>query len=133
MISTSHRPRSTIPTGYAQQMERPVLAVILGTFTLRLATGVTGAMLIYYYAAFPAYGGAPVQPWELGVVGALFYASELIGSPIFGILSDRVGHRRIMLVGPAFGAVAVVITALTVSLPVISFTRLVEGGSDAAS
>ncbi len=114
-------------------MVRPVLAVILGTFTLRLATGVTGAMLIYYYAAMPRYGGATVEPWQVGLLGALFYASELVGSPIFGILSDRLGHRRIMLVGPAFGAIAVIITALTVSLPVIGFTRLLEGGSTAAS
>jgi MFS family permease len=114
-------------------MGRPVLAVILGTFTLRLATGVTGAMLIYYYAVFPAHGGQPVSSQDVGVLGALFYASELIGSPIFGVLSDRLGHRRIMLVGPAFGAIAVIITALTVSLPVIAFTRLLEGGSTAAS
>ena len=38
-----------------------------------------------------------------------------------------------MLIGPAFGGIAVVITALTVSLPVIAFTRLLEGGSTAAS
>ena len=114
-------------------MERAVLAVIFGTFTLRLATGVTGAMLIYYYAVFPDYGGAPVEAWQVGVLGALFYASELIGSPIFGILSDRVGHRRIMLVGPVFGGIAVIITAFTVSLPVIGFTRLLEGASTAAS
>jgi MFS family permease len=133
MIGTRGAARSTIPTGYASAMERAVLAVIFGTFTLRLATGVTGAMLIYYYAVFPEYGGAPVQAWEVGALGALFYASELVLSPVFGVLSDRVGHRRIMLVGPAFGAVAVVITALTVSLPVIGFTRLLEGASTAAS
>ncbi len=114
-------------------MARAVLAVILGTFTLRLATGITGAMLIYYYATFPDYGGAPVSAREVGLLGALFYASELIGSPLFGILSDRIGHRRVMLVGPAFGAVAVIVTALTVSLPVIGLTRLLEGGSTAAS
>jgi MFS family permease len=114
-------------------MARAVLAVILGTFTLRLATGITGAMLIYYYAAFPDYGGAPVSAREVGILGALFYASELVGSPVFGILSDRLGHRRVMLVGPAFGAVAVIITALTVSLPIIGLTRLLEGGSTAAS
>jgi MFS family permease len=114
-------------------MARAVLAVILGTFTLRLATGITGAMLIYYYAAFPDYGGVPVSAREVGILGALFYASELVGSPVFGILSDRLGHRRVMLVGPAFGAVAVIITALTVSLPIIGLTRLLEGGSTAAS
>ncbi len=120
-------------TRYAHRMARSVLAVIFGTFTLRLATGVTGAMLIYYYAAFPEHGGAVVDPLMVGVLGALFYASELIGSPIFGILSDRLGHRRIMLVGPAFGGIAVVITAFTVSLPVIAFTRLLEGTATAAS
>jgi MFS family permease len=114
-------------------MERPVLAVIFGTFTLRLATGITGSMLVYYYAVFPRYGGQPVSAFEVGILGALFYASELIGSPIFGVLSDRIGHRRVMLIGPAFGGIAVVITALTVSLPIIAFTRLLEGGSTAAS
>jgi MFS family permease len=114
-------------------MARPVLAVIFGTFTLRLATGVTGAMLIYYLAALPEYGGQTVEAWEVGLMGALFYASELIGSPIFGVLSDRLGHRRVMLIGPAFGAVAVIITAFTVNLAVLGFTRLLEGASTAAS
>jgi MFS family permease len=114
-------------------MARPVLAVIFGTFTLRLATGVTGAMLIYYLAVLPRYGGETVQAWEIGALGALFYASELVLSPVFGVLSDRVGHRRMMLVGPAFGAAAVIITAFAVSLPVIGFTRLLEGASTAAS
>ena len=56
------------------------MAVVFGTFTLRLATGITGAMLIYYYAAFPDYGGTPVSAREVGVLAALFYAAELIGS-----------------------------------------------------
>jgi len=111
----------------------PVTAVVLGTFTLRLATGVTGTMLLYYLARFEHHGGIRVEPWHVGLLVALFYASELVGSLVFGVLSDRIGHRRVMLIGPAFGAVAVTITALTVSLPVIAFTRLLEGGSTAAS
>jgi MFS family permease len=111
----------------------PVTAVVLGTFTLRLATGITGSMLVYYYRVFPQHGGAEVSAFEVGLLGALFYASELVGSPLFGVLSDRLGHRRVMLVGPAFGMVAVVVTALTASLPVIAATRLLEGGSTAAS
>jgi MFS family permease len=107
--------------------------VIFGTFTLRLATGITGSMLVYYFADFPAHGGEAVSAVAVGVMGALFYASELIGSPIFGVLSDRLGHRRVMLIGPAFGGIAVIITAFTVSLPVIAFTRVLEGASTAAS
>ncbi len=111
----------------------PVTAVVLGTLTLRMATGVTGTMLTYYFGRFERHGGIHVEAWHVGVMAALFYASELVGSPAFGVLSDRIGHRLVMLVGPAFGAVAVVITALTVSLPVIAVTRLLEGGSTAAS
>ena len=133
MTGRDRRGRANGVTGYAWPMARPILAVILGTFTLRLATGITGSMLIYYYAVFPQYGGQPVSAVEVGILGALFYASELIGSPLFGILSDRIGHRKVMLFGPAFGGIAVIITAFTVSLPVIAFTRLLEGASTAAS
>src|SRR5829696_2412857 len=139
IVGTRSRPgkavwrRASARTGYAWPMARPILAVILGTFTLRLATGITGSMLVYYFADFPAHGGEPVSPLAVGVMGALFYAAELIGSPIFGVLSDRLGHRRVMLIGPAFGGIAVIITAFTVSLPVIAFTRLLEGASTAAS
>ncbi len=111
----------------------PVDAAVLGTLTLRMATGVTGTMLTYYFGRFERHGGIHIQPWHVGVMAALFYASELVGSPAFGVLSDRIGHRRIMLLGPVFGAVAVAITAVTVSLPVIALTRLLEGGSTAAS
>ena len=126
-------PRLDPDTQYASAMARPILAVILGTFTLRLATGITGIMLVYYLASFPAHGGEEVTPLVVGLMAALFYASELVGSPIFGVLSDRIGHRRVMLIGPAFGGIAVIITAFTVSLPVIGFTRLLEGAATGAS
>ncbi len=114
-------------------VDRPLLAVVFGTFTLRLSTGLTGGMLVFYLANLPRYGGEPVSAFVVGMFGALFYASELVGSPLFGVLSDRVGHRRIMQVGPVFGAIAVVITALTVSLPILGGTRILEGLATAAS
>jgi MFS family permease len=118
---------------YAGDVARPLLAVILGTFTLRLSTGLTGGMLVFYLANLPQYGGVVVDALVVGWFGALFYASELLGSPLFGILSDRVGHRRIMQLGPVFGGVAVVITALTVNLPLLGGTRILEGLATASS
>ncbi len=120
-------------TGYPSPMARSVLAVIFGTFTLRLATGLTGGALVYYLAVLEDYGGPKVDAITLGWFVALFYAAELIGSPLFGVLSDRLGHRRVMLFGPGFGAVAVIITAVTTSIPVLMGTRLLEGASTAAS
>ena len=65
-------------------------------------------MLAVYLAKLPEHGGAgrrtrrpsPSSPRRST-------SAELVLSPIFGVLSDRLGHHRMMLVGPSFGAVAV--------------------------
>jgi len=131
-------------------MHRSLWAVLAGTFSLRFSTGLTGAMLGVYLATLPDHGGPAVSAIVLGVFGALFYLAELVLSPIFGILSDRQGHHRVMLYGPVFGAVAVIMTGLTAdlglpstlalilapitgSLVVLGLTRLLEGASTAAS
>jgi MFS family permease len=131
-------------------MDRSLWAVLAGTFTLRFSTGLTGAMLGAYLAVLPAYGGERVSPLVVGLFGATFYLAELVLSPVFGVLSDRQGHHRVMLYGPVFGAVAVIMTAFTAdlglppplsillapivgSLFVLGITRWLEGASTAAS
>jgi len=130
-------------------MERSISSVTAATFVLRFATGLTGALLIFLLADFPQYGGPEVGAFTIGVLTALFFAAELVLSPPFGLLSDRVGHHRVMRVGPVFGLIAVVITALTAeigvgsmviavpilvgSLPILGLTRVLEGASAAAS
>ena len=81
-------------------MDRSLWAVLAGTFTLRFSTGLTGAMLTYYLAELDKHHGVldqaiglPPSPvpdaFTFALIAAAFYASELILSPIFGILSDR--------------------------------------------
>ena len=84
-------------------MERSLRFVLLGTFTLRFSTGLTGAMLGLYLADLPTHGGPAVDARVVGLFAAIFYLTELVLSPIFGILSDRIGHHRVMLYGPVFG------------------------------
>ena len=116
-------------------MDRSLWSVLAGTFTLRFSTGLTGAMLATYLAKLPDYHpeAAPVDALTVGVLAATFYLAELVLSPFFGILSDRLGHHRVMLWGPLFGAIAVILTAITGNLVVLGFTRLLEGSSTAAS
>jgi len=116
-------------------MDRSLRSVLIGTFTLRFSTGLTGAMLQLYLSHFKEFHpetGA-VSALVVGVFAATFYLAELVLSPVFGVLSDRLGHHRVMLWGPVFGAVAVVLTALTGNLLVLGGTRWLEGGSTAAS
>jgi MFS family permease len=114
-------------------MDRSLWAVLVGTFTLRFSTGLTGAMLGSYLARLPEHGGEPVSPLVVGLFSATFYLAELVLSPIFGILSDRQGHHRVMLYGPVFGGVAVILTGLTTNLVILGGTRWLEGASTAAS
>ena len=90
--------------------ERGVWTVTVSTFVLRFATGLTGALLIFLLADFEEYGGPEVGPAAIGVFTALFFAAELALSPPFGLFSDRVGHHRVMQIGPVFGFIAVVLT-----------------------
>jgi len=113
-------------------MDRSLLAVLAGTFTLRFSTGLTGAMLGFYLASL-ADAGHPVDAIVVGVFSATFYLAELVLSPFFGILSDRIGHHRVMLYGPVFGGVAVILTGLTTNLVLLGGTRWLEGASTAAS
>jgi len=125
-------------------MNRSLWAVLVGTFTLRFSTGLTGAMLTFYLADLPKYHGPLDQILGLGagvavgavafaIIHATFYASELLLSPIFGVLSDRLGHYRVMQFGPFFGILAVLLTWATTNLPLIGFTRILEGSATAAS
>ncbi len=114
-------------------MDRSLWAVLGGTFTLRFSTGLTGSMLAVYLAQLHLHGGPFIQPTTLAFLHSAFYTSELALSPLFGVLSDRFGHHRLMLLGPAFGAVAVVLTGLTTNLFVLGGTRILEGASTAAS
>jgi DHA1 family multidrug resistance protein-like MFS transporter len=114
-------------------VERSLIAVLAGTFTLRFSTGLTGAMLAVYLAKLPEHGGQPVAASTLALLHACFYLAELCLSPLFGVISDRLGHHRVMLFGPAFGAVAVIMTGLTTNLVILGGTRLLEGASTAAS
>ena len=115
-------------------MRRSLNAVLIGTFTLRFSTGLTGALLVYYLADLEEFGaGREVTAFEVGMLTAAFFLAELILSPLFGMLSDRLGSRPVMQLGPIFGAVAVVMTALTADLLLLGATRWLEGAAAAAS
>jgi MFS family permease len=107
--------------------------VLFGTFTLRFSTALTGGLLAFYLGNLENHGGAEVSAFAFAIIHAAFYATELVVSPFFGLLSDRLGHHRVMQFGPLFGAVAVTITGLTANLLVLGGTRILEGAATAAS
>ncbi len=114
-------------------MATSIRNVLFGTFTLRFSTGLTGGLIAFYLANLETHGGTHVTAEMVGVLTAAFFATELIASPFFGLLSDRLGHHRVMQFGPIFGASAVILTGLTTNLVLIGGTRVLEGAAAAAS
>jgi MFS family permease len=105
--------------------------MLVATFVLRVSTAVTGVMLVFLIDDMTRYRGT--GPGQISLLTGGFYATELTGAVLFGVLADRYGRKAIMLLGPIFGGVAVFLTGLTTQLHLLFVTRLLEGGSTAAS
>ncbi|MFI5262137.1 MAG: MFS transporter [Candidatus Limnocylindrales bacterium] len=123
-------------------MSRSLQACFLGTFTLRFSTGLTGALLGFYFARLADEGGVHVDALVVGLTGVAFYLSELVLATPFGVLSDRIGHHQVMQVGPGFGFAAAIVSGLSrfvvtlaapLVVPMLTLTRGLEGASTAAS
>lgn len=112
-------------------MNRSIASMLLATFVLRVSTAITGGMLVYLVDDMTRNRGT--GPGALSLLTGGFYATELTGAIVFGVLADRYGRKAIMLLGPLFGSAAVFMTGLTTHLPVLFVTRLLEGSSTAAS
>ena len=112
-------------------MNRSIGSMLMATFVLRVSTAITGGMLVFLVDDLTR--GSGTGPRDIAILHGGFYATELTGAIAFGVLADRYGRKVIMLVGPLFGSIAVFMTGLTTVMPVLFFTRLLEGSSTAAS
>jgi MFS family permease len=112
-------------------MNRSIGSMLLATFVLRVSTSITGGMLVYLVDDMTRNQGT--GPRAISLLTGGFYATELTGAILFGVLADRYGRKVIMLLGPIFGGVAVAMTGMTTQMPVLFVTRLLEGSSTAAS
>ncbi|HEY6331397.1 MAG TPA: MFS transporter, partial [Blastocatellia bacterium] len=111
---------------------KALAAVIIGTLVLRLAAQTMSQMLQFYFARID-HDYYSLSNTITGLVTAAFFITELLGSPIFGAMSDRFGRKKFILLGPIFGLVAVQITAMTMAVWLLVITRLLAGLSTASS
>jgi len=103
-------------------MNKPALAtVFLVVMIDLLGFGIVLPLLPFYAQEFAA------SAVMIGLLYSVYSFMQLIFSPIWGSLSDRIGRRPIMLIS-TFGAVlAYIIFGLAESLGVLFFSRIVAG------
>ncbi len=120
---TNSNPRRIAP----QILIYGAIAVLVGTFLLRVSGGLATGTLNFYLKSLGQEG------LEVGFVAAGYYATELLLAPVFGALTDRIGRKILMAAAPIIGAVALLLYPLTSSLWVLFMIRILEGISAAAA
>jgi MFS family permease len=123
-------------TIYGRRLPRHLLtslaAVIVGSLVLRVAAQTMSQMLQFYFARINSEY-RPLSHETTALITASFFITELLGSPVLGAMSDRLGRKRFIILGPVFGALAVQIPAVTFALPLLVVSRLLAGLSTASS
>jgi MFS family permease len=125
-----------------------LIAVIIGSLILRAAAGAMGENIQFYFNAIHEASLSPNHPLSIlvgsgkvypityalgGVIIGSFFVAELIGALLFGAWSDLFGRKLFIVIGPLFGAIAVLITSVTTAFWMLIFTRLLEGLSTASN
>ena len=111
---------------------RSLIAVLVGSLILRLASHAMGQMTQFYLDHISGHY-YHISYTTRGYVIASFFVTELVGSLVLGAMSDRYGRKVFILLGPLLGAIAVQVTAMTSVLWVLVCARLLAGLSTGSS
>jgi MFS family permease len=130
-VKRNARPRS-LKRRLATVLIRSLIAVVVGTLLLRLASHSMGQMTQFYIEYINDSFYRISNATGANVLAA-FFVSELVGSLIFGTMSDRYGRKPFILLGPVFGLIAAFITSFTSVLWLLIFARLIAGLSTGSS
>jgi MFS family permease len=93
---------------------------------LRIASSASGVLIGIYLAHLGGLG-FQVDAGLLGILGAVSFGAELTASIPFGIASDAISPRWLMVGGALIGAVAVQLFALSAHAEVFFLSRAFEG------
>lgn len=113
-------------------MLRSVIAVIVGSLILRLASHAMGQMTQFYLDHISRHSYY-ISHTTRGYVIAAFFVTELLGSLVFGALSDRYGRKIFIVLGPVFGAIGALLSSMTSLLWLLVIVRLFAGLSTGSS
>lgn len=100
-------------------------------FLVARACGAVGGVTGAFYTVY-ALKALVAPAWQVGLFTALLFAGQIIGNLTFGWLSDRAGHRVVIIIGTVSITAANVLTLVAGSLEAFGFVFVLAGISGAA-
>ncbi|MGC8536803.1 MAG: MFS transporter [Rhizomicrobium sp.] len=114
-----------------QQRPGRLAITILAHAVLRIASSASGVLIGIYLARLSGHG-LHIDAGLLGTLGAVSFAAEVVFSIPFGIASDAIPPRWLMVTGAMTGALAVQLFAWSTHVEVFFLSRTLEGMGVAA-
>ena len=111
---------------------RRIPRLLLGNALMRVA-GSAGGVVVGLHFAAEANSGRGVNEALVGILGATWYAAELLAALPIGMLADVLPLRLLMVCGSLFGAAGVGILGLSRTMPLFFLSRTLEGAAGAAT
>ncbi len=90
-----------------------VTPLLIGTFILRVNGAATSIILGRFLAQLASVHGHSISNIHVGLIAVAYYAIELLLAPFMGAISDRIGRRFFLIVGPIVGLIQVALIAFT--------------------
>ncbi|NQD37976.1 MFS transporter [Permianibacter sp. IMCC34836] len=106
--------------------------VLLATFTVTLGYGVILPVVPFYLQHLAEHGGAFSVSWHTGILTGLYSFTLFLFAPMWGKLSDRTGHYRVLLFGLGGFSIGMLWFALSPNLASAYASRAVTGFCAAA-
>ena len=90
-----------------------VTPLLIGTFILRVNGAAASIILGRFLAQLASVHGHSISNIHVGLIAVAYYAVELSLAPFMGAISDRIGRRFFLIVGPIVGLIQVALIAFT--------------------
>ncbi|MDP9172716.1 MAG: MFS transporter [Planctomycetota bacterium] len=110
-------------------MRKRLFLLLTCLFVVMIGYGITMPVLPFYSERLALAGGASRRslPIHIALLTSIYALAQFIFAPVWGRWSDRIGRRRLLLIGIAGSAVAMILFGVSTSLRMLYIARIIGG------